>query len=70
MVDAEFMSRAQHFVPLSLLRYLADLPSTVPPEAVSYVGEGGMNAIKGIVPWRPPLHRRLVPESDISKPCL
>jgi len=46
MVDAKFISRAQHFIPLSLLRYLADLPSAIPPEAISYVGEDGINAIK------------------------
>lgn len=70
MVDAKFVSRARHFVPLSLLRHLADLPSANPPEAVSYVGEDGINAIKGIVTWRSPLHRRRVPESDFSKACL
>jgi hypothetical protein len=48
MVDAKFVSRARHFVPLSLLRYLADIPSAIPPEAVSYVGEDGINAIKGM----------------------
>lgn len=48
MVDAKFVLRARHFVPLSLLRYLADLPSAIPPEAVSYVGEDGINAIKGM----------------------
>lgn len=69
MVDAKFESRARHFVPLSLLRYLADLPSANPPGVVSYVGEDGINAIKGIVAWWSPLHRWF-PESDISKPCL
>jgi len=48
MVDAKFVSRARHFVPLSLLRYLADIPSAIPPEAVSYVGEDGINAIKAM----------------------
>ena len=48
MVDAKFISRARHFIPLSLLRYLADLPSAIPPEAISYVGEDGINAIKGM----------------------
>lgn len=70
MVDATFVSRARHFVPLSLLRHLADLPSAIPPEAVSYVGEDGINAIKGTVPWRSPLHRWQVSEPDTSKPCL
>ncbi|KAF8559157.1 DUF55-domain-containing protein, partial [Imleria badia] len=48
MVDAKFMSRARHFVPLSLLRHLADLPSAIPPEEVSYVGEDGIIAIKAM----------------------
>lgn len=52
MVDAKFISRARHFVPLSLLRHLASLTSAIPPDAVSYVGEDGIHAIKGIVPWR------------------
>lgn len=70
MVDAKFVARAQHFVPLSLLRHLADLASVKLPEAVGYVGEDGINAIKGIVAWRSLLHHRRVPESDISKACL
>lgn len=52
MVDAKFVSRARHFVPLSLLRYLANLPSAKPPEAVGYIGEDGINTIRGIVPRR------------------
>lgn len=70
MVDAKLVSRARHFVPLSLLRYLADLPSTKLPEAVTYVGEDGIKAIKGIVPWQSPDHRRRSPDTNIPKPCL
>lgn len=70
MVDAKFVARARHFVPLSLLRHLADLPSADLPEVVSYVGEDGINTIKGIVPWQSQLHRWRVPETDISKLCL
>ncbi|KAG9317334.1 hypothetical protein JVU11DRAFT_1533 [Chiua virens] len=46
MVDVMFISRARHFVPLSLLRHLADIPSATPPEAISYVRQDGINAIK------------------------
>lgn len=49
-MDAKFVARARHFVPLSLLRHLADLPSAKLLATVSYVGEDGINAIKGIVP--------------------
>ena len=49
MVDAKFIARARHFVPLSLLRHLAYLAPTELPEALRYVGEDGINAIKGIV---------------------
>ncbi|KAH0839797.1 hypothetical protein J3R83DRAFT_742 [Lanmaoa asiatica] len=48
MVDAKFVSRAQHFVPLSLLRHLASLPSAKPPGAISYLGEDGIDAIKAM----------------------
>jgi hypothetical protein len=50
MVDAEFVCRAQHFVPLSLLRYITDLPSSEPPEGIGYVGTDGVKAIQGTVP--------------------
>lgn len=45
MVDLTFASRAQHFVPLSLLRYIADNPSL--PDEIKYIGEEGGSAIKG-----------------------
>ncbi|KIJ69925.1 hypothetical protein HYDPIDRAFT_104586 [Hydnomerulius pinastri MD-312] len=48
MIDATFVSRARHFVPLSLLRYIADLPSSEPPEEVGYVGASGVKAIKAM----------------------
>lgn len=51
MVDAKFVSRARYFIPLSLLRHLAELPTATPPETLGYVGEDGINAIKGIVTW-------------------
>ncbi|RPD81319.1 DUF55-domain-containing protein [Lentinus tigrinus ALCF2SS1-7] len=46
MVDVTFVSRAKHFVPLSLLRTIAS--STDVPEDVSYIGEDGAQAIKGM----------------------
>ncbi|KAF9238783.1 DUF55-domain-containing protein [Melanogaster broomeanus] len=48
MVDAKFVSRAQHFVPLSLLRYISDLPSSEPPEEIGYVGSHGVMAIRAM----------------------
>ncbi|PPQ69899.1 hypothetical protein CVT26_014162 [Gymnopilus dilepis] len=48
MVDLTFDSRAQHFVPLALLKKIADSsPSSIPHE-VSYLGEEGAKAIKGM----------------------
>lgn len=46
MVELTFASRAQHFVPLALLRYIAD-NSTLPSE-IEYIGDAGAKAIKGI----------------------
>ncbi|KAN0097583.1 PUA-like domain containing protein [Tylopilus felleus] len=48
MVDAKFVSRARYFIPLSLLRHLAELPTATPPETLGYVGEDGINAIKAM----------------------
>ncbi|KIK94064.1 hypothetical protein PAXRUDRAFT_143680 [Paxillus rubicundulus Ve08.2h10] len=48
MVDAEFVCRARHFIPLSLLRYIADLPSSEPPEEIGYVGTAGVKAIQAM----------------------
>jgi hypothetical protein len=45
MVDLTFSSRAQHFVPLSLLRFVADHPNL--PDEIKYIGEEGASAIKG-----------------------
>jgi len=47
MVDLTFGTRAKHFVPLVLLRYIADLPNNIPPKEIEYIGEGGVGAIKG-----------------------
>ncbi|KAF9461992.1 PUA-like domain-containing protein [Collybia nuda] len=46
MVELTFKSRAQNFVPLALLRYIAD-NSTLPPE-IEYIGDTGAKAIKAM----------------------
>lgn len=48
MVDVKFVSRAAHFISLSLLRYVADLPSSELPEEMAYVGSNGVEIIKGL----------------------
>ncbi|KAH7931337.1 DUF55-domain-containing protein [Leucogyrophana mollusca] len=48
MIDATFVSRAQHFVPLSLLRYIADSSGAEPPDEVGYIGAKGVKAIKAM----------------------
>jgi hypothetical protein len=47
MVDLTFESRAQNFVPLTLLRFIADSSSASPPTGFEYLGDGGVSAIKG-----------------------
>lgn len=48
MVDVMFRSRLDHFIPLSFLRSIAELPSDAdPPEEVTYLGKEGVTAIKG-----------------------
>jgi predicted RNA-binding protein with PUA-like domain len=48
MVDLTFGSRAQHFVPLTLLRFIADSASASPPAGLEYLGDAGVAAIKGM----------------------
>lgn len=48
MVDLTFVSRAKNFVPLSLLRTVAGAQLPAIPENIAYLGEGGVEAIKGI----------------------
>ena len=48
MVDLSFSSQAKNFVPLSLLRFLADTSLANIPEALAYIGETGLNAVKGL----------------------
>ena len=47
MVDLTFTSRAIHFIPLALLRYIADLSPQQLPEEIAYLGDHGIKAIKG-----------------------
>ncbi|KAI6163178.1 DUF55-domain-containing protein [Pisolithus thermaeus] len=46
MVDVMFVSRAAHFVSLSLLRGIAGVSSLDVPEEIAYVGSDGLAAIK------------------------
>ncbi|KAJ7892846.1 PUA-like domain-containing protein [Mycena olivaceomarginata] len=48
MVDLTFESRAQNFVPLTLLRFIADSSSASPPTGFEYLGDAGVSAIKGM----------------------
>lgn len=48
MVEVTFGSRAKHFVPLALLRHLADSSSTEPPTELEYIGSAGLKFIKGL----------------------
>ena len=47
MVDVKLVSRARNFVPLALLRQIADGPSQSPPTCLDYIGDAGVKAIKG-----------------------
>ncbi|KAG7097524.1 hypothetical protein E1B28_004867 [Marasmius oreades] len=49
MVDLTFKSRADHFIPLSLLRFISNCSSASDiPEKVAYIGEEGVRAIKSM----------------------
>lgn len=48
MIDATFLSRAQYFVPLSLLRHIADSAESDPPDEFAYIGMDGMKAVKAM----------------------
>lgn len=47
MVDLTFISRVKHFIPLALLRYIADLAPQQLPKEIAYLGDHGVKAIKG-----------------------
>jgi len=40
------VSRAKHFIPLALLRYIAALSPPEPPSDLGYIGQNGVKAIK------------------------
>ncbi|KAJ6595841.1 PUA-like domain-containing protein [Mycena vulgaris] len=48
MVDLAFGARAEHFVPLALLRFIADAPAATPPAGLEYLGADGVAAIKSM----------------------
>ncbi|KAF8165764.1 PUA-like domain-containing protein [Crassisporium funariophilum] len=48
MVDLTFSARGTHFVPLALMKYIADLPPQHLPEEIAYIGDDGVKAIKGM----------------------
>ncbi|KAJ7065006.1 PUA-like domain-containing protein [Mycena amicta] len=48
MVELAFVARAKHFVPLALLRFIADSTSSTPPTELEYIGEAGVAAIKNM----------------------
>jgi hypothetical protein len=48
MVDVKFASRLPHPPSLALVKYLAGLSSSSPPEEVDYIGQNGLNAIKSM----------------------
>jgi hypothetical protein len=49
MIDATFLARAGHFIPLSLLRHIADSANSDLPDEIAYIGIDGVKAIKGII---------------------
>lgn len=48
MIDLRFSSRTKHFIPLALLRILANSSLVDLPEELAYIGVEGLRAIKGI----------------------
>jgi hypothetical protein len=46
MVNLKFTARAKHFIPLALLRHIADSTADDPPEEIKYIGERGVKAVK------------------------
>jgi hypothetical protein len=49
MIDVTFSSRTKHFIPLALLRILANSSLADLPEELAYIGVQGLKAIKGIL---------------------
>lgn len=48
MVDLKFTARAEHFIPLALLRYIADTAADELPAGIKYIGEDGVKAIQNM----------------------
>lgn len=49
MIDLTFSSRAKHFIPLALFRFIANYSSLADlPEELAYIGAEGLKAIKSI----------------------
>ncbi|KAF8645792.1 hypothetical protein AX16_007573 [Volvariella volvacea WC 439] len=48
MVDLTFVARAKHFIPLALLKGVADRSNLKPQEEIRYIGENGVKAIKSM----------------------
>lgn len=49
MVDLTFTARAQHLVPLALLKFIAENSSSNLVDEIAYIGDTGTKAIKGQV---------------------
>ncbi|KAG2155071.1 DUF55-domain-containing protein [Suillus bovinus] len=65
MIDATFLSRAGHFVPLSLLRHIAESAQSDPPDEIAYIGTDGMKAVKAM----PLVTRGRLSVQRVSKEC-
>ncbi|KAH7916802.1 PUA-like domain-containing protein [Hygrophoropsis aurantiaca] len=48
MIDATFIARAKYFVPLALLRHIADSSNVEPPDEIGYIGVDGVQSIKAM----------------------
>ena len=48
MVDVTFKSRAKQFVSLALMKRIAALSTSDPPEDLAYIGKDGVEAIKNM----------------------
>lgn len=48
MVDLTFKSRTSHFIPLALLRKIAEMSPSQIPEEISYLDEVDVRGIQGM----------------------
>lgn len=65
MIDATFLSRVEHFVPLSLLRYIAESAESDPPDEFTYIGTDGVKAVKAM----PLITRGRLSVQRVSQEC-